>query len=77
MNWHSMQNLVEKLECAMEMDLDPTRRFFDALSLVIRAPAFNEGKTQDAKPSKVVDADASRCRKALKWSDEKEEAIDR
>ncbi len=47
----------------MKLNLDPTRRFLDRLTVVICSPAFDKWESEDAKPSKVVDADAGRGRR--------------
>ena len=47
----------------MQLNFDPTGGFFDRLPIVVRTPAFDEWKPEDAKPSKVVDTDAGRGRR--------------
>ena len=44
-----MQDLVEELEGAVEVDLDPTRRLLNALPGVIGAPTFDEAHAEDAE----------------------------
>ena len=55
---HGVQDLVEELEGAVEVDLDPTRRLLNALPGVIGAPTFDEAHAEDAEAAEVVDSDA-------------------
>lgn len=57
-----MQDLVQQLQRAMELNLDPTWRLLDRMARVIRTPALHEAKAKDAEPSKVVHSHCSRHR---------------
>lgn len=59
---HGVQHLIQQLQSAVEVDLDPAGRLLDALPRVVRPPALDEAHAQDAKPAQVVHADARRRR---------------
>lgn len=46
----------------MEVNLDPARGFFDALSRVIRAPALHKAHPEDAQAPEVIHTNASSSR---------------
>jgi pantothenate synthetase len=60
-----VEDFVEELESAVEVNLDPTRRLLDGLARVVRAPSFDEAEPQDAQSSEVVHSDARGSAQAL------------
>lgn len=57
-----MQHLVQQLQGAVQVDLDPARRLLDALPRVVGPPALDKAHPQDAQAPQVIHADASRGR---------------
>lgn len=56
-----MEDLVEKLEGAVKVDLDPAWGILDGGAGVVAAPTLDKAQPQDAQTSQVIHTDASRC----------------
>lgn len=57
---HGVENFVQQLQGAVQVDLDPAGRLFDALPWVVRAPALHKAHAQDAQAPQVVHTNACR-----------------
>lgn len=57
---HGVEHLVQQLQGAVQVDLDPAGRLFNALPWVVRAPALHKAHAQDAQASQVVHTDSCR-----------------
>ena len=51
---HVVEDVVQELECAVELDLHPAGRLLDALPAVVRSPALDKAEAEDAESPKVV-----------------------
>ena len=51
---HGIEDIVEELECSVELYLHPAGRLLDALSAVVRSPALDEAEPEDAEPPEVI-----------------------
>lgn len=61
--------LIQQLQRAVQMHLDPTRRVFDALPRVVRPPPLHEAQPEDAQPPQIIHADPGRRRQPHGRSD--------
>lgn len=66
--WHSVQHLIQKLQGTVQVDLHPAGSVFDALTGVVRPPAFHEAEPQDTESPQVIDANACCCRETCQWT---------
>jgi len=69
MYWHRVKDLVQKLKGSVQMDFNPTRGLFYALTPVVGAPALNKGKPKDTQTSQVVNSYPRRGRQTNGRSD--------
>lgn len=56
---HSMQHLVEQLQCTMQMHFYPAGRLFNGLTRIIRSPALHKAKPQYAQATQIIHTNAS------------------